>query len=290
MVFISTITYTWATAMTSFPIVMAFKSCNILSILLVAILCTRVRDKQLNLGRKKLVVGIIISAGVFFFSYFDPEQKERSQQSQWLGIFLLFVSLMADGFLPDFQAEIKAEFKPQPTEMMEHINKWVAIISLTSMIASLTAKNAFIYMLYHPMFMMHLMSLSILSALGQFVVYTMIKLFKQHIVPFMITVRKILTVAISIVYYQHRTSSVQLLGMLLVVTAVVYEFISEVRKNEGHKCEQSHENSQRNLEKEPTSAGDFELKDELSIEAKTTVEKTNGEEIGENGAKAEPVK
>lgn len=74
IVFLSTITYTWATAMTSFPIVMAFKSCNILSILLVAILCTRVKDKKLKLGPKKIIVGIVISIGVFFFSYFDPEQ------------------------------------------------------------------------------------------------------------------------------------------------------------------------------------------------------------------------
>lgn len=79
IIFVSTITYTWATAMTSFPVVMAFKSCNILSILLVAVLCTRVRDKKLNLGPKKIIIGIIISVGVFFFSYFDPEQKDRTQ-------------------------------------------------------------------------------------------------------------------------------------------------------------------------------------------------------------------
>lgn len=94
------------------------------------------------------------------------------------------------------------------------------------MLISLTAKSAFIYTFYHPLFVVHLLSLSILSALGQFVVYTMIKLFKQHIVPFIITTRKILTVLISIVYYHHKTSIVQLSGMSLVIGAVVYEFAS----------------------------------------------------------------
>jgi drug/metabolite transporter (DMT)-like permease len=151
-----------------------------------------------------------------------------------LGIFLLFVSLLADGFLPDFQAEIKAEFKPMPTEMMEHINKWVAIISLASMIASLTALSAFTYAFYHPMFMVHLIALALLSAAGQFVVYTMIKLFKQHIVPFVITTRKILTIFISIVFYHHKTNALQLSGMGLVFGAVVAEFLSEVTKDEKH--------------------------------------------------------
>lgn len=79
LVFVSTITYTWAVAKTSFPVVMAFKSCNLLSVLLVAILCTRVKEKNLNLGAKKIIIGVIISLGIFVFSYFDPEQEERTQ-------------------------------------------------------------------------------------------------------------------------------------------------------------------------------------------------------------------
>lgn len=73
VVFVSSITYTWAVAKTSFPVVMAFKSCNLLSVLLVAILCTRVKEKSLKLGGNKIVVGLAVSLGVFLFSYFDPE-------------------------------------------------------------------------------------------------------------------------------------------------------------------------------------------------------------------------
>lgn len=89
------------------------------------------------------------------------------------------------------------------------------------MIASLTIQNAVQYFFYHPMFVIHLIALSVLSALGQFVVYTMIKQFKQHIVPFVITTRKILTVVISIIYYDHKTSLIQMIGMVLVIAAVV---------------------------------------------------------------------
>lgn len=44
-VFVSTITFNYAVVITNYPVVMAFKSCNIMSVLLVAILCTRVRNK-----------------------------------------------------------------------------------------------------------------------------------------------------------------------------------------------------------------------------------------------------
>lgn len=115
---------------------------------------------------------------------------------------------------------------------MEKINKWVALISLASMIVSLTAHKAFIYCFFHPYYVVHLLALSVLSALGQFVVYTLIKLFKQHIVPFVITTRKIFTVVLSIIFYKHETSYIQLLGMLIVILAVVYEFGSEIKKDD----------------------------------------------------------
>jgi uncharacterized membrane protein len=146
------------------------------------------------------------------------------------------ISLLADGFLPDFQAQIKSEFKPQPTEMMEQINKWVAIISLFSMLISLTAVNAFIYTCEHPVFFIHLMGMSILSCLGQFFVYRMIKQFKQHIVPFIITTRKIFTIFLSIVYYKHETTMMQMSGVFIVFFTVIAEFASEIRKSE-HKEE-----------------------------------------------------
>jgi hypothetical protein len=74
----------------------------------------------------------------------------------------------------------------------------------------------------------------VLSALGQFVVYTLIKLFKQHIVPFIITTRKIVSVVISILFFKHKTNIIQLSGMALVFGAVVYEFLSEVKTGGKH--------------------------------------------------------
>ena len=79
---------------------------------MIAIFCSRVKEKSLNLGPKKMIIGLIITIGVLLFSFFDPEKKNRSGESQFIGIALMVVSLVADGFLPDFQAVIKSEYKP----------------------------------------------------------------------------------------------------------------------------------------------------------------------------------
>ena len=118
---------------------------------------------------------------------------------------------------------------------MEKINKWVCLISLGSMVCSLTAYDAFVYFFYHPFYVVHLLTMSLLSAVGQFVVYTLIKLFKQHIVPFIITIRKIMSVLFSILFYHHKTSIIQLTGIAIVIGAVTYEFAMEVKKDEEKK-------------------------------------------------------
>lgn len=75
-VVISTLTYTYAIYLTNFPVVMMFKSCNILSVILVGVLCSRVKDKKLKLGCKKIVVGVLVSLGIVIFKIADPELKK----------------------------------------------------------------------------------------------------------------------------------------------------------------------------------------------------------------------
>ena len=69
---ISTMTYTFAIYLTNYPVVMMFKSCNILSVILVGVLCSRVKDKKLKLGMKKIIVGIIVTLGIVLFKVMDP--------------------------------------------------------------------------------------------------------------------------------------------------------------------------------------------------------------------------
>lgn len=78
---------------------------------------------------------------------------------------------------------------------------------------------------------------SILTSIGQMFVYRMIKQFKQHIVPFVITTRKIFTVVISIVFYNHPTTMMQIIAIIIVFASASYEYLSEIygeKKSDHH--------------------------------------------------------
>lgn len=144
----------------------------------------------------------------------------------------MLLSLLADGFVPDFQAEIKEKYKPTPIQMLVSINKWCAIFALIYLIGSWKVGDFIIYCIEHMNFTWDLLMVSVLSFVGQLFVYRMIKMFKQHIVPFVITTRKIFTVGLSIVYFKHDWSGAQVISILVVLGVTMHEFLDNIGKEE----------------------------------------------------------
>ena len=110
--------------------------------------------------------------------------------------------------------------------MFEHINKWVTILSLIYSIISGNFMSNYAFSVKHPQIIQDMGILSLVSAIGQVFIYRMIKQFKQHIVPFVITTRKIFTVVISIVLFGHKTTMLQVFGIVLIFTTASSEYLS----------------------------------------------------------------
>jgi UDP-galactose transporter B1 len=81
-------------------------------------------------------------------------------------------------------------------------------------------------MLSHKAILIDNILIGVLCFVGQIFIYRMVKQFKQHIVPFIITTRKIFTVALSIIVYGHRFNIEQMVGVALVFGASFWEFVS----------------------------------------------------------------
>jgi len=123
--------------------------------------------------------------------------------------------------------------------MFEHINKWVVILCWCYSLATGQLLTTYQFAVKYPAFLKDIIVLSILTSIGQVFVYRMIKQFKQHIVPFVITTRKIFTVVISIIFYNHPTTTMQILSIFIVFGSASYEYLSEIygdKKHEDHKA------------------------------------------------------
>lgn len=224
---LSTITYSYAIKLTNFPVVMMVRSCNVLSVVLVGVLFSGVKDTTVKLGKKKIIIALVATCGMIIFKVFDLNTSGSTINTETVGIILILVSLMADGFLPDFQAVIKTVYKPPAIVMLEMVNKWATIICLIFTISTGHLVPVINFILTHDKLVTDLILIGILSAVGQFFVYYLCNVFKQHIVPLIVGTRKIFTVALSIAYYGHDISIPQILGLFIVLGISLFEFFAE---------------------------------------------------------------
>ena len=93
---------------------MMIKSCSIIPVVFVGFFCSKVKDNALKLGADKVVIALFISFGILIYN-FGGDNNSSNKATNIIGIFLLLISVLADGFLPDVQAVIKSEFNPRPT-------------------------------------------------------------------------------------------------------------------------------------------------------------------------------
>ncbi len=238
LIWMSSINQTESIYLVSYPLIMMAKSCGLISVILVGVLCSRVRNKSLKLGPKKIIAAIAVSGGIVAFRVFDPAANLESEQAiELIGFLLLLLSLLADGFVPDFQAEIKEKYKPTPIQMLVSVNKWCAIFALVYLIGSWKVADFIIYCIEHMNFTWDMLMVSVLSFVGQLFVYRMIKMFRQHIVPFVTATRKIFTVGLSIVYFKHEWSGAQVISILVVLGVTMHEFLENIGKEEDKRGE-----------------------------------------------------
>jgi UDP-galactose transporter B1 len=224
MVAISNIAYSYAIKFTNFPVVMMVRSCNILSVVLVGVLFTGVKDATLKIGKRKIIIAAIASAGMIIFKVFDPNSANNTYTAETLGVILIIVSLIADGFLPDYQAMIKSIYKPPPLVMMEFVNKWAFLLCLAFSVCMGHIIPMVTFILAHQSLLIDLFLLGFLCSFGQFFVYYLAMVFRQHVVPLIVGTRKIFTVGLSIIYYDHSISPMQLIGLLTVFCISLFEF------------------------------------------------------------------
>lgn len=105
--------------------------------------------------------------------------------------------------------------------MMVEINKWCGILSLIYCLMTGNLMPFIEFSWCHPLFTIHLLVMASLAFLGHIFIYKMIKDFRQHIVPFVITTRKIISVGISMIYFKHSSSIIQIVCILVVLSTTL---------------------------------------------------------------------
>ncbi|OCH91885.1 UDP-galactose transporter [Obba rivulosa] len=221
----------------TYPAMVLGKSCKLVPVMLMNVLLYRRR-----FAPYKYLVVAMVTLGITLFMGFGKEKPSKgnnnggeiSAYAQLIGIAYLLINLAIDGATNSTQDEIFARYRVTGQQMMFWINLFCTVI--TSIISILPLpyipvlhpstsatelQGALDFIRTHPSVISPLAQFALTGALGQLFIFETLQHFGSLTLVTITLTRKMFTMLLSVVVYNHRLTLGQWLG-----TAVVFAGIS----------------------------------------------------------------
>ncbi|KAL8714176.1 MAG: hypothetical protein Q9220_001905 [cf. Caloplaca sp. 1 TL-2023] len=229
------------------------KSCKLLPVMFLHLTIFRKRYPLY-----KYLVVFLVTAGVAVFTMHHPSTKKKSSSSSagnnslW-GLSLLGVNLLFDGLTNSTQDHIFSTYRPYSgPQMMVAQNVLSTLLTVTYLLLSpyiathtpifsllsipTTSSNtnelssALAFVRAHPAVGKDILSFAICGAVGQIFIYYTLAHFSSLLLVTVTVTRKMLTMMLSVLWFGHRLSGMQWVGVGLVFGGVGAEGLIQRRE------------------------------------------------------------
>ncbi|KAI0793165.1 UDP-galactose transporter [Irpex lacteus] len=223
----------------TYPAMVLGKSCKLVPVMLMNVLLYRRK-----FARHKYLVVAMVTVGITMFMGFGKEKPgssgksknggELSWSTQLIGITYLLINLAIDGATNSTQDEIFARFKVSGQQMMFWINVFCTLLTAFISILPLPyipvlhpshsrteLEGALEFIRTHPDVVSPLAQFALTGALGQLFIFETLQHFGSLTLVTITLTRKLFTMLLSVVVYNHKLTLGQWVG-----TAVVFAGIS----------------------------------------------------------------
>lgn len=198
------------------------------------------------IGRKsyraqKYVSVMFIIFGVIMFS-FKPNSEDSGNENLLYGNSLIGLSLLMDGLLGALQDRMRSISKPTTLNLMLFMNAWSSLYLVFPLIITSEGIDFIYFCLTHPKIIIDLSVTVTVGTIGQFFIAQMISNFGALPLSLVMTVRKFLTVFLSVIIFGNELSIIQWIATVIVFMSLVGDSLFRGKSSE------SNENSQETLE------------------------------------------
>lgn len=211
-----------------YPTMVLGKSSKLLPVMFLHLVLYRRRFP----GYKYLVVGMV-TTGVAMFTLFhtvEGSKKAATQHSIW-GLCLLSINLLADGFINSTQDQIFSKNKGLTgPQMMLGLNTCSTILTSLYLLAtyflpSTTSEieTALPLIQLHPRVLLDILAFAVSGAIGQIFIFLTLSIHGSLILVTITVTRKLFTMLLSVVWFNHRLTTGQWAGVGLVFGGIGLE-------------------------------------------------------------------
>ena len=224
----------------TFPVQCIFKSSKILITMAVGKI---VQKKSYPL--RKYLTAITVAIGVYVFLDGQRSAKESDTGGGsdgndgnngsdedlgyyfYLGLALISGYAFCDAFTSNWQSRVFDQTGISPLEMMQSVNAFTFFVSLCFCLTDLG--NILEFYIVHPLIITHSLIMGLCAGFGQVIIFYTISTFGAVIFATVMTTRMVISVLISIIYYQHPMSKQGIVGMMITFAALFYQVYDKSR-------------------------------------------------------------
>lgn len=201
----------------SFPVQVLAKSSKIVPVMLMGTLLSGKRYPWYEYG-----VAVVITIGVSVFMLSQSTSSGGEKTTQFSGIVLMGGYLMSDSFTSQWQDVLFKEYELSSYQMMFGINAFSSIFTLLSLLSSGELFQSLEFLLANDMIIWHICAFSLAGAVGQTFIFLTIKEFGPLVFTIVSTVRQLIAIILSVVFFNHPITKEGFLGALAVFGAIVF--------------------------------------------------------------------
>lgn len=156
-------------------------------------------------------------------SDFQHDYLDHDVRTAWTGVMLLFFFLFFDSFTSQFQSRMfQRHHDLSIVELMLATSAFSTVLSFVTLLHTKELYPAWNFVREHSEIHLHFLLFSICSTIGQVLIFYTIKNFGAVVFAFIMTLRVLLSIALSCVMYGHKVSATGFFGLMLVLGAVLY--------------------------------------------------------------------
>lgn len=208
----------------SFPATTLFKSFKLAPVMMMGKILGNKTYPQYD-----YVVALMIGAGICMFMTstddldFGQDVYGMRVNTAWTGVMLLFLFLFFDSFTSQFQSRMFQRHRDlSMIELMFAMSAYSTVLSFITLVHTNELYPSLQFVMQHSEIHLHFFLFSICSTIGQVLIYYCIKNFGAVVFTLIMTLRILLSIALSCVMYGHKVTSTGFFGLLLVMAAVLY--------------------------------------------------------------------
>ncbi|KAK4530472.1 hypothetical protein CCYA_CCYA04G1329 [Cyanidiococcus yangmingshanensis] len=213
-----------------YPLQVLAKSSKMIPIMLTGTFLRRRRYSRAEVGRV-----LLITFGVLQFSRAQRPGASPEAPIGEIGLWsvvgyqhlvgwaLLLVSLLMDGVVGPLQEHVRAQYGVDAIQFMFAQNAWATIWLAPLLLVTGQGLGAWSFLQQHPDIWGDLIGFGLLSAAGQHFVFYVVCHFSALTLAMITTTRKFFTVLLSILFFAHRISFAQTIGIGCTFAGLLWE-------------------------------------------------------------------